>query len=435
LSPPKSFTIVSTVGYSVAFQRQACSEQNKELCIDRHRETTSVRPALFSGSIAELLHPPASQIPFLDGLRSIAILLVVSGHLSHQFAETYGQTLYSKLPFVANGWIGVDLFSVLSGFFIGGQLWKELRARKTINVGRFIIRRGFRIWPLYFFTFLCVLLFALAFGHDVAAREYGWSDVVFVTNFYNRGLVMGSWSLCTEEQFYIVAPLALFFFARHVHLVERCRPWLWGLLLFVPVLRAAVWMHVTGGFFRHDPGLFSPLFYCSLTHCDGLIVGLIIANLWVAGEKRVAGIANPWVLVAVATTLLIVFHVLQKEIFDFSVLALFFGSFVWLGLQRQIPLFNSRIFYWISRLSFGMYLNHEYMCPWIVHTVLAKLPLPGHLLIFTNLAGVVIVTILSAAIALVTFCFVEHPFLQMRKAVLGRHSNLPTPVALSPVSD
>ena len=151
-------------------------------------------------------------------------------------------------------------------------------------------------------------------------------------------------------------------------------------------------------------------------------------------SKRVAGIANPWVLVAVATTLLIVFHVLQKEIFDFSVLALFFGSFVWLGLQRQIPLFNSRIFYWISRLSFGMYLNHEYMCPWIVHTVLAKLLLPGHLLIFTNLAGVVIVTILSAAIALVTFCLVEHPFLQMRKAVLGRHSNLPASIDLSPVT-
>lgn len=400
----------------------------------RSREGISVMPALFSGSIAELLHPPASQIPFLDGLRSIAILLVVSGHLSHQFAETYGQTLYSKLPFVANGWIGVDLFFVLSGFLIGGQLWKELRARGSIHVGKFVLRRGFRIWPLYFFTFLCILLFSVAFDKGAAAKQYGWTDIVFITNYYNRGLVMGSWSLCTEEQFYVITPIALFFLVRHLRSVEKFRPLLWGLLLAVPLLRAVVWVHVTGHFFQHDALLFATLFYGSLTHCDGLIVGLIIANLRVAGEKRVAGIANPWVLVAVATTLLIVFHVLQKEIFDFSVLALFFGSFVWLGLQRQIRLFNYRIFYWISRLSFGMYLNHEYMCPWIVHTVLAKVPLTGRLLVFNNLAGIVIVTILSAAIALVTFCFVEHPFLQMRKAVLGRHSNLPAPVALSPVS-
>jgi peptidoglycan/LPS O-acetylase OafA/YrhL len=76
--------------------------------------------ALFRGSVTELLHPPAGQIPFLDGLRSIAILLVVSGHLSGKFVDAHGPNLYSKLPFVASGWIGVDLFFVLSGFFIGG---------------------------------------------------------------------------------------------------------------------------------------------------------------------------------------------------------------------------------------------------------------------------------------------------------------------------
>src|ERR1035437_1575528 len=53
----------------------------------------------------------------------------------------------------------------------------------------------------------------------------------------------------------------------------------------------------------------------------------------------------------------------QQLLQKFTDSILFFGSFVWLGLQRQIPLFNSRIFYWISRLSFGMYLNHEYMYP------------------------------------------------------------------------
>ena len=116
----------------------------------KHSKWRLINSTLFSGSVSELLHPPASQIPFLDGLRSIAILLVISDHLSAKFVAAYGPNLYSRLPFVANGWIGVDLFFVLSGFFIGGQLWKERRDSGSVAVGRFILRRGFRIWPLYF---------------------------------------------------------------------------------------------------------------------------------------------------------------------------------------------------------------------------------------------------------------------------------------------
>jgi len=102
----------------------------------------------FSGSIAELLPPPANQTPFLDGLRSIAVLLVISAHLSREFAGAFGPNFYSRLPFVANGLVGVDLFFVLSGFFIGGQLWKELRGTESVKVGRFVIRRGFKISQL-----------------------------------------------------------------------------------------------------------------------------------------------------------------------------------------------------------------------------------------------------------------------------------------------
>jgi peptidoglycan/LPS O-acetylase OafA/YrhL len=386
---------------------------------------------LLFGSIAELLHPPVGQIPFLDGLRSIAVLIVISGHLSHKFAEVYGQDRYSRLPFVANGWIGVDLFFVLSGFFIGSQLWKELQNRGSIAVGRFVLRRGFRIWPLYYFTFLCVLTFALTLGYGAAAKEYGWSDLIFITNFHNRGLVMGSWSLCTEEQFYIVTPVVLFFMARHMRSVRDYRLWLWGLFFSIPILRAIVWTHGTGHFFTHSQQLFATISYSSITHCDGLIIGLIIANLWVTRDKPALKVATPGVLVAVSVILLIGLNHLQREIFDFTVLALFFGSLVWLGLQRRIALFDSRLFYWISRLSFGMYLNHEYMCPWVVGSLLPKLPFLARFPVFANLVGVALITIFSALVALVTFCFVEHPFLQMRKALLGRHPGGPAPVCES----
>jgi len=398
----------------------------------KHTKRGLINVTIFSGSVSELLHPPASQIPFLDGLRSIAVLLVISGHLSAKFAGAYGPNLYSRLPFVANGWIGVDLFFVLSGFFIGGQLWKERRDSGSVAVGRFILRRGFRIWPLYFFTYFCVLAFALTFGLGAAAKEYGWSDLVFITNFFNRGMVMGSWSLCIEEQFYIVAPLMLYFSSRHLLSIRRHRPWLWGLLLFLPLLRTAIWVHGTGHFFQQNAALFKSLYYDSITHCDGLVMGLIISNLWVTREKPVSKFATPGILVVLAVALMIGLHLLQKEIFDFSVLALTFGSLVWFGIQRGTAIFNSRIFYWISRLSFGMYLNHEYMCPWIVRAVLPRLPFAAQLPLLTNLMGVVLIVALSAAVAIVTFCSVEYPFLQIRKTVLGHRAYRPRTIESVP---
>ena len=398
----------------------------------KHTKRGLINLTLFSGSVSELLHPPASQIPFLDGLRSVAVLLVISGHLSANFAAANGPNLYSRLPFVANGWIGVDLFFVLSGFFIGGQLWKERRDSGSVAVGRFILRRGFRIWPLYFFTFFCVLTIALTFGLGAAAKEYGWSDLVFLTNFYNRGIVMGSWSLCIEEQFYIVAPLMLYFSSRHVRSIRMYRPWLWGLLLFVPLLRTLIWVHGTGHFFQHSNALFSSLYYGSITHCDGLVMGLIISNLWVTREKPVSKFATPGILVALAVALMIGLHQLQGGIFDFSALALIFGSLVWFGIQRRSAMFNSRIFYWISRLSFGMYLNHEYMCPWIVRAVLPRLPFATQLPLFANLTGVVLIVTLSAAVAIVTFCGVESPFLQIRKTVLAHRADRRGPLESVP---
>jgi len=380
------------------------------------RSAISIR-SLFAGSLTELKRPPAGQIPFLDGLRSLAILLVVSGHLSADFAGRYGSTLYSRLPFVADGWIGVDLFFVLSGFFIGGQLWKEQSRSGTVDVGRFMIRRGLRIWPLYFFVFIFVLSISVILGSP--PKEYGWSDLVFITNYVNHGLVQGSWSLCTEEQFYIVAPLAIFFFTRHLRTIGHWRPWLALALCLVPLLRATIWIHGTGSFFRHDPQLFKVLYYPSVTHCDGLIMGLLISNLWETRTRPSSKLANPWSLFVVATLLLGVLNALQKEIFDFTALALFFGSLVWLGIQRKLPIFNSKLFYWLSRLSYGMYLNHEYFAPWVISSIVPRLGL-NHSRLLQNLAGVILLVVLSAAVALVTFCLVEHPFLQLRKIVLGK---------------
>jgi len=383
------------------------------------------RGAILPAASAELLHPPASQIPFLDGLRTIAILLVISGHFSHDFAQVNGPTFYSRLPFVMNGWIGVDLFFVLSGFFIGGQLWKELRGDGHINVGRFLLRRGLRIWPLYLFTFVVVFLLLMLTGDGLVGKQYGWSDLIFVTNFHNRGIVEGSWSLCIEEQFYIAAPLALLLLSTRFRHVRDFRPWLWGVLCLPPLLRLAMWIHGTGNFFQASPSLFSILYYDSFTHCDGLIIGLLIANLWVTRDTVNSTRIRSLLLLGAGLTAMLGLHLLQKEVFDFTGLALFFGSLVWFGLARPTTIFNNRIFYWLSRLSYGMYLNHEYMAPWVVRTFSGLSFLNPHPLL-ANVFGVAFLTLISAALALATFCCVEYPFLQLRAALLrSRTENKP----------
>lgn len=367
-----------------------------------------------SGALRDLWRPPASQIPFLDGLRTIAVLLVVNNHLNEQFVAVNGPNLYSRIPIVVNGWIGVDLFFVLSGFFIGGQLWKELKRTGKVEIRRFVLRRGFRIWPLYFFTYFCVLLLT---RH--AAKGYGWSDLVFLTNYVNRGIVLGSWSLCTEEQFYILAPVLLALFAGRY--VRGYQPWLW-LILFLPLLnRVGVWWYETGHFFGDDPTVFANIYYKFNTHCDGLIMGMIISNLWVSGRSGNAKLQKAWAAVSVVAgfALLVLSRRVQHEVLVFSGLAFFFGSLVWFGLHWKVAFFNSRFFYWGSRLSFGIYLNHAYLVPWINRNLLPHLPIPA---VPREITGFLLTSIVSALIALVTFCLVEHPFLELRGRWLAQET-------------
>jgi peptidoglycan/LPS O-acetylase OafA/YrhL len=373
---------------------------------------------LFSGSFHQLIHPPPNQIAFLDGLRTIAILLVVNHHFSAGFASMHGDNFYSNLPFVINGWSGVDLFFVLSGFFIGGQLWKELQKDGTISIRRFIVRRGLRIWPLFFFIFASVFVI---YWPDAATKQYGWTDLVFLTNYLNHGIVGGGWSLCTEEQFYIVTPLLLCLFARKKKL-HTVRLWLWGLVILIPIMRAIIWVHHTGHFFSHDPALFSTIYYKFHTHCDGLVVGLIISNLWISYNKPKSSLWKASLLVVVGFITLVILREVQHEIFIFTGLALFFGSLVWFGLTSRVMLFQSRLFYWISRLSFGMYLNHGYLVGPIVNHLLPRFRFLLPSSIASQLLGTLIITIVSAIIAIATFCLVEHPFLSLRTLLLEPHT-------------
>src|SRR5262249_2500345 len=186
-------------------------------------------------ALRSLFIPPPGTFPSLDALRTAAIVLVIGNHLavagSHLApSSAWGFTLFRY------GWTGVDLFFVLSGFLIGRQLQRELQRRDSVNVPRFLLRRGLRIWPLYF---AWVAFLALPLGK----WRGSWPDLTFLSNYF-QGQVSGGWSLSTEEQFYLIVPLLLLGVQRLFG--PKGQAWVPLLLLAMMPLVRAVSMAATG---------------------------------------------------------------------------------------------------------------------------------------------------------------------------------------------
>jgi peptidoglycan/LPS O-acetylase OafA/YrhL len=151
-------------------------------------------------SQARKLMPVQSRIPQLDGLRGIAILLVLLGHQAQK-------SIQANLPCESLAALGVLLFFVLSGFLITTILISEQQYFGTVNLRRFYIRRILRLAPA-FVIFLGSIYFLDVFGYidHIPAYEYV-ACIFYVRNIFGRSIpVSHLWSLSLEEQFYSVWP-------------------------------------------------------------------------------------------------------------------------------------------------------------------------------------------------------------------------------------
>lgn len=160
-------------------------------------------------------HEPKGYRPEIDGLRAIAVLSVVLYHFG--------------VPGLRGGFVGVDVFFVLSGFLIGGILWRELEETGRLSLGRFYQRRFKRLAPAFFtvafVSFAAAYLWLLPFefrefGKSLIAATVYLSNVQFFreAGYFDIGadekLLLHTWSLAVEEQFYVFLPLVMLFLAR-----------------------------------------------------------------------------------------------------------------------------------------------------------------------------------------------------------------------------
>src|SRR5437867_1416823 len=184
---------MQTVTATEAMEIESAAES---LTLDHHTNNFSAPRSSNVGA-----RPKRNQS--LDVLRCVAILLVLGRHLDYY-------PLWSKI-----GWIGVDLFFVLSGFLVSGLLFHEFKEHGRINFRRFILRRGLKIWPA-FYTYILITAVLVAFIQYHRAGAFPWRQFVTTSLFLRFYFPSDSrffdhiWSLAVEEHFYLILPLALF---------------------------------------------------------------------------------------------------------------------------------------------------------------------------------------------------------------------------------
>lgn len=214
---------------------------------------------------------PAGRLPGLDGLRALAIVLVLAYHLFPGLAP--------------GGFLGVDIFLVVSGYLITALLVHEHRTRGSIRLGAFWARRARRLLPALALVVAAVTLVASAMGGDVlvgigwqllgvATFSYNWWSIAQGASYLDQTspeLFRHAWSLAVEEQFYLLWPLALL-----ALLLIPLRAVRIGLPL-VFAAGSALALAVLAGDPALDPAAASAAYLSTLTHGFGLLLGAALA--------------------------------------------------------------------------------------------------------------------------------------------------------------
>jgi peptidoglycan/LPS O-acetylase OafA/YrhL len=362
----------------------------------------------------------------------MAVLLVICDH----FAVTVWKTTvgadgwWLHTPIFRYGWSGVDLFFVLSGFFIGGQLWRERIRTGTIRFRRFFARRAMRIWPLYFVT---LMLLALGLG-GYRPRLADW---LLVSNYVGTPYAR-SWSLSTEEMFYLIVPVLVLMLPK-----VRVRYIAAGLVLLVIMVdvNRMLAFHELAAQGVDSVQIATSLYSPFHLHNEGLVVGLLIALVasfaprWVAAKQSHTPSAVGLAVLLGATAAAAMCRLRGGQAFSFTSLALIYGGLTFFLLRDRSALsapFRWRGFFPLSRLSYGMYLNHLAFMGGLVGVAIEAMSNWGMSTGVVFATGLLVAIAVSIMLATLTFMVVEHPALLLRDRLLRRRT-MPTQGALFPV--
>jgi len=367
----------------------------------------------------EMTAARSSRAPGLDLLRALAVLMVLVFHFSN---ESNG-TMFSL--FGRYGWMGVDLFFVLSGYLIGNQLFKAIAMGKPLTFGNFLRRRLMRTLP----NFLAVLAVYYSFPllRERKVLPDLWRFLTFTQNIELSRAMTGAfshaWSLCVEEQFYLVLPLILFLFFRKGATSRRVIGLIVGLFIFGLFARVGAWLWLVQPFREidkhfgslHDQYLYYPIY----ARLDGLLVGIGLALIKVFRratwnkllDKGYYALGLAALSMGVACFLSDSHYSAARVAFLYPAVSFAFGGLLITAVSPSCHLSRWRNIgvEFIATLSFGIYLVQKLVFHWNE----SHLPMIG--VSPYSYTGFAMTFASCVFVATVLHLLVERPVMQLRE--------------------
>ena len=379
--------------------------------------------------------------PSLDGLRALAVLMV----LLHHYATTAA---------FGWGWTGVDIFFVLSGFLITGILYDS--QHQPHRYRDFYMRRTLRIFPLYYAFWLAVLI-----AIPIAQWQSSWRMLLWPAYLgnYARFLFLhlpgdpyrfdrltfgplvqhwfGSpmhlyighfWSLCVEEQFYLLWPLVIYHVRRRETLIKICL----AVIVGVPLLRLALVATISSHMLQME------ILYRSLpSRVDALLLGGLVAlclrgpqQHWLRRWRHALLVASAAMLVAASLYSSHVLHVAMQAaavnrsgVYGFTFIDLFAAALILCAIHPT-GLFNRLLRFRplrsLGQISYGFYVYHDLLHDFYAYA--ANRWFRSH----SAGATIALAFICSYTIAWLSYRVLEHPLLRLKDRFTHQSHKAPT---------
>jgi peptidoglycan/LPS O-acetylase OafA/YrhL len=378
--------------------------------------------------------------PALDGLRAIAFLMVF---LVHYTTGIFTMPYFT--PVFSWGWTGVDLFFILSGFLITGILYDSVHNEHYFK--NFYLRRALRIFPLFYAVWITALLLTPVL--HIEWSRYNVSMAAYVGNFWtlsgylppNAGGILFSphhaggpqrafvvahfWSLCVEEQFYLVWPAVVWLVRSRRHLLGISL----ALVGITPLLRIL--------YAAHHPAQVAAgaLYFVTFFRMDTLFMGAALA-LWLRGTTaNPATIRRSASITAIGTPIVLgIGYILTGPhytvmSFDpyictwgFTLIAIASAAILLLAIDPESPVMHAlqqRPLLFLGRISYGLYIFHMIPAAFVGRVWI--LLQPHHL----QYLAPVLAFAGTVSAAWLSFRYLESPFLRLKSVLAPQPATPP----------
>ena len=312
------------------------------------------------------------RVAGLDGLRGIAVLAVIIYH--------------ADLGILPGGFLGVDIFFVLSGFLITSILIQEISKTGKIDRAQFYLRRIRRLMPALFLMLLFAVIASGLWAHDAAypvRRDLPWAltfvvnwsyiffDQSYFVNISRPPMLQHLWSLAIEEQFYVIWPMVLILLTKTKLSMAKTRATIFLVALIGAVSSSLLmaYLSIKNGYpTPNDP---SRVYFGTDTHSMGLLIGCAAAAVWsetrfkeqITPDRRSA--LNIFSLLPIAVIAYYIIRITEFDrglyVYGFTIVSVASAVLVFLTTHPALrigKLLSAKPLVWIGERSYGIYIWH-----------------------------------------------------------------------------